>query len=529
MKLPNLAIIFIIIVLPLSVVLSTYMQLQIDVLNAKENYSTKLLDATYDGILSFELNTLSIENIEGASVKSYVSDAVSTFFTTMSINMGESGATRTNIQSYVPAILFTTYDGYYIYSPVKTSQVAIGEAGIATFDEDYGELIYEMKDGVIDHTNGTGYTTEDVSKKTTYDLSDAKIDYNYMVKPFVYYSATYCSDDTNKLSNVNFNSDGDYVLTVNYSLDNHVALYGRYRTGGEARTISKSGYLINLKNTDVKISNTSKFYMLGALAENKHGADTQVALPVQYNSLGEDDWTTLIECYEANYQNGAVVVSKPDIDIYSEDYEEGYFIHDGTKYLIRGSTVSNGYTYKANKYTTMNEVQNKDQGGEAIIDYTLRLEQENNTEYIDISVNGCKITEPSAKAYYLKAYFFSKWVEREFGDDGVEVKLSDICTTYDNGDDELWVESQLLVNGQGIEDYVGDDARVVTYDREALHAWEKKQFYNDGIEDGIAQGITQGKKDIINNMLENKMSISEISSILKIPTNEIENLINNEE
>ena len=82
-----------------------------------------------------------------------------------------------------------------------------------------------------------------------------------------------------------------------------------------------------------------------------------------------------------------------------------------------------------------------------------------------------------------------------------------------------------------IEGYVGDDARVVTYDREALHAWEKEQFYNDGIEDGIEQGIeqgiTQGKKEIINNMLENKMSISEISSILKIPANEIENLINN--
>ena len=74
-----------------------------------------------------------------------------------------------------------------------------------------------------------------------------------------------------------------------------------------------------------------------------------------------------------------------------------------------------------------------------------------------------------------------------------------------------------------IEGYVGDDARVVTYDREALHAWEKEQFYNDGIEDGIHQG----KKEIINNMLENKMSISEISSILKIPANEIENLINN--
>ena len=43
-----------------------------------------------------------------------------------------------------------------------------------------------------------------------------------------------------------------------------------------------------------------------------------------------------------------------------------------------------------------------------------------------------------------------------------------------------------------IEDYVGDDARVVTYDREALHAWEKEQFYNDGVDAGIEQGTRQG-------------------------------------
>ena len=70
MKLSNLSIIFIIIMLPLSVVLSTYMQLQIDVLLAKEDYSTKLLDSTYDGILSFEINSLSIDAAEGQSVKS---------------------------------------------------------------------------------------------------------------------------------------------------------------------------------------------------------------------------------------------------------------------------------------------------------------------------------------------------------------------------------------------------------------------------------------------------------------------------
>ena len=65
--------------LPLSVVLSTYVQLQIDVLVEKENYSTKLLDATYDGILSFEINSLSIDNAEGQSVKTFVSNAVNTF------------------------------------------------------------------------------------------------------------------------------------------------------------------------------------------------------------------------------------------------------------------------------------------------------------------------------------------------------------------------------------------------------------------------------------------------------------------
>ena len=76
-----------------------------------------------------------------------------------------------------------------------------------------------------------------------------------------------------------------------------------------------------------------------------------------------------------------------------------------------------------------------------------------------------------------------------------------------------------------IEDYVGDDARVVTYDREALHAWEKKQFYNDGIEDGISQGVNQRNKEIIKNMIDNNMTIPRISKLLNISENEVEKLI----
>ena len=175
--------------LPLSVVLSTYMQLQIDVLLAKEDYSTKLLDSTYDGILSFEINSLSIDAAEGQSVKSYVSNAVNTFFNTMSINMGKSGASNINVQTYVPAILFTTYDGYYIYSPVKTSKVKIDNTtGISRETEDDKEIVYEG--------NPTGEVTaiesDDNNGKVVYNTQNrTKLEYNYMVKPFIYYSANY--------------------------------------------------------------------------------------------------------------------------------------------------------------------------------------------------------------------------------------------------------------------------------------------------------------------------------------------------
>jgi len=80
-----------------------------------------------------------------------------------------------------------------------------------------------------------------------------------------------------------------------------------------------------------------------------------------------------------------------------------------------------------------------------------------------------------------------------------------------------------------VSEYTGDDAWVVTYDREELHAWEKEQMYNDGIDDGIEQGIEQGinkrNKEIIKTMLDSNMTISNISNLLKIPKEEIKQLI----
>lgn len=305
MKLSSLSIIFIIIMLPLSVVLSTYVQLQIDVLVEKENYSTKLLDATYDGILSFEINSLSLDNAEGQSVKTFVSNAVNTFFDTMSINLGSSGGNKLNIQSYVPAILFTTYDGYYIYSPVKTPKVQIDSTtGIARdndstsvtdVDDGNHELIYD--DGT---SEGKIAITEDPSGRVNYDLSTIGTNYNYMVKPFIYYSATYSN-----ISGSNFSNKGDYNVVVNYSLDNHIALYGRYKDkNNNIRNISKSGYIVDLNNTKIDITGSS-FYFAGSYdygAAYGTDVDTNVNLKVGYDKLSDDDWVTLMECADANLQ-----------------------------------------------------------------------------------------------------------------------------------------------------------------------------------------------------------------------------------
>ena len=114
MKYQNFAVIFVIIVLPLSMVLSYYIQNQTDTLVLQTTYQTKLNDSTYDAIAAYQINSLNTQRVAGESINSYVLASVNTFFTTLATNFGMSSASKHNLQNYVPAILFTTYDGYYI-------------------------------------------------------------------------------------------------------------------------------------------------------------------------------------------------------------------------------------------------------------------------------------------------------------------------------------------------------------------------------------------------------------------------------
>lgn len=122
MKLQHLMIIFVIIVLPLTLILSAYTSTQIDTLSLQNQYDIKLMDATYDGIKAFEINTSYNDFYDTTdALKEDVEAAISAFMQSLAVNLGIGGYNQDQIKSYIPAILFTLYDGYYIYAPTRTN------------------------------------------------------------------------------------------------------------------------------------------------------------------------------------------------------------------------------------------------------------------------------------------------------------------------------------------------------------------------------------------------------------------------
>ncbi len=187
MKLQNMTVIFSIIIIPITLILSAYIGTQIDIAVLQQRYDTALLDATHDSVVAFELNTMNNNYSSNAdSIRRDIKATINTFFSSLAIGLGISGASSTQIIPYIPAIVFTMYDGYYIYSPHE----------------------------YIDEQGNTGY--------------------RHILKPYIYYATRYVNGSTD--------------IVVNYSLDNYITIYG-YVNG--TQYISKSGYLIDINRVQI--------------------------------------------------------------------------------------------------------------------------------------------------------------------------------------------------------------------------------------------------------------------------------------
>lgn len=190
MKIQTLAVIFVIIMLPISLVLSVYTQNQMTTLNLQSKYDSRLIDSTYEAIKTFQINTLANSSSDVASSKIRdIEASVNSFFSSVANNFGLSEYNADTIKEYMPAIVYTLYDGYYIYSPYTNN---------------------------INNIN----VKEDSSYQNKQTLQG--------LKPYVYYSCRY-----------KVGSNSDFVIT--YSLDSYITIQGTINGVG----VNKSGYLLD--------------------------------------------------------------------------------------------------------------------------------------------------------------------------------------------------------------------------------------------------------------------------------------------
>jgi hypothetical protein len=196
MKLQHLAIIFVIIILPISLVIGEYIGAQIDTIYIQTQYNTRLQNAAYDAIKAFQLNTTNnkYSSVSDSKIRD-IEASINTFYNSLGTAMGSSGYDKEELQEYIPAIVYTMYDGYYIYGKYYNYY-------------NYGDDNDEDSDG----------------------------DYQYGLKPYIYYACRYVrgSDD----------------FVVNYTLDNSITIYGNI----DNKYVTKSGYLINpslVKNIEI--------------------------------------------------------------------------------------------------------------------------------------------------------------------------------------------------------------------------------------------------------------------------------------
>lgn len=366
MNLQTMTIIFVIIFLPIILISTYYIQREVDTINMQASYDTKLIGATTDAVSAFEINT-SNEDLSAVSdsLRSIIEASNNVFTTTLASNMGLSGASKSRILPYIPAIVYVLYDGYYIYSPTKQAKVVtdpdgvyvkVGDSGVSgsngsyTYNyveveawkndvankdkpdhreskDEYGQILYYDKDE-------TNFLGDRIKCTTNPATEDAYQTTSYILKSFSPYSMQY--------------QNGNKNFTINYTLDNFITVYGSITESGKETYYSKSGYLIDCND-------------ITSITVDRHGDR---------------------EFYGATSSR---FLNNSFCKKYSQNEIEA-LVNDNN--IIISITFSDGTEIKSDEPCAISE-----------------------------NYKGEKISDnKSAIEYYLDSYIFTKWVEENLGD-----------------------------------------------------------------------------------------------------------------
>ncbi len=447
MKLQNMTVIFIIIMIPIIIVTSYYIGLQIKTITMQKDYTVKLQTAAKDSIQALEINT-----VEWNSASSNLADSkrrdvlasINTFTTSLANSMGIGGAGRGRIQTYIPAIVYTMYDGYYIYSASLMQDQDTTEKDENGNDVDYGR------------------TQFDENNKIKYKETSS---YQYILKPYSPYSARYASGNTD--------------ITVNYTLDNYIRVYGT--VNGEYQ--AKEGYLV-VCDDDAGVDNVSQNGSISGI--------TYRGATIKPETLKENVYIVGEEVKEYKY-----IYDQYDNKLYWDEDESNYFSVDkyNNKVYLQnalpegdaGFSITNRfrkisipmYDNREDEWTVQKVFQILNPGGE----YKFYYENQSGAfvEFTagDVLGNVNKDEDYSAINYCVESYVFTKWVTKNLGSITVGNMKSPTEGQYNNVDKK--------------------DAKIFEISKDNNPDPENDTAYAKSV-------LAQHKKDIIINTIEKNLS-----------------------
>ncbi len=414
MKLQNLAIIFIVILIPIILIVSYYLNLQKSTLSLQTSYDQKLVESAKEAIQAFEINTTewnSIYSNLSDSKRRDVMASINTFISSLSSNLGMGGTATENLLSYIPAIAFTLYDGYYVYAPAYTPIVVTNEDGIV---EEIDNLKYEY-----DEEEGEAGDKE--HDGTTTKVRSAKKEYKHTLTTYLPYSKKY----------------GDIV--VDYTLDNYIKVYGNV----DGETVAKAGNLVyfNNSNSDMTLPNDTVNVEYNNKIIKPEILTEKVMLSTESFGDGKKDTKTYKYIYDIQNEkyyfddsllkffrivNGEKVYLSEDVTV--GDFAAKYrkvAVYIGTKkidlYQLLNGT-SGEWFIDTNDDGTLDE---------RVITGDVRYKKvENLPRYEDCS----------AINYYVDAYEFTEWVKDKVV--GTDLQFLEISETNDPEKESAFAEEK---------------------------------------------------------------------------------------
>lgn len=445
MKLQNMTVIFIIIMIPIILVVSYYIGLQINTITMQKNYTVKLQTAAKDSIQALEINT-----VEWNSASSNLADskrrdvlaAINTFTTSLANGMGIGGAGQGRIQTYIPAIAYTMYDGYYIYSASLMKDQDTDKDGLTQFNDN----------GTI-KSNGNSY--------------------QYILKPYSPYSARY----------VNGNID----ITVNYTLDNYIRVYGKVGTSDEDKSVAKEGYLVVCDNNEVGVDNVKNGRISGIIYRGAKIKPETLKENVYAN--GEvKEYPYIYDQYDNKlYWDGSNYFSV-------DKYNNKVYLQEALPEGDAGFSITNRFRkisipmLNGSEWTVLKVFQILNPGGGYYFYFqdesgNLQLYTRNN------SIGEVEVKNEqdfSAINYCVESYVFTKWVTNKLKSITVSNMQSPTGGQYNNVDDDKKIFD---INNNNNPDPENDGDYA-----ESVLAQHKKDVIINTIEKNLSQATAQAKE-----------------------------------